>query len=1487
MCKKLVFLVAFVFVLGLAGSVSADPNLVAYWDFETGSGTIAYDQSGYGTTADGTLTGAPTWLDVSGTGITPLGDWALDFNDDTTDWVNCGSPAKLGPTKAVTLAYWTKIDSWTKYTSLVGRYHPYFSRRNSAAGHSADWRTNKTSGGGTAHTVVAGTTNVDDHAWHHVAGTYDGVTGKQYIYIDGVLEDSAQGDVDGEIDYTGATLFGIAAVTGGVQPLDGQIDEVRVYNRALSQAQICTLAGVENLPPQVDAGDDQEIEWPNNTVSIDDASAYDPDGQPDPPGAITLTWSKVSGPCDVAFDPNKFVIDPDVTFDGPGTYILRLTADDTNKTGSDDVAIAVYLQGEAGLVAYYDFETGSGTTLYDQGYLTPADGTLKGDPQWLDVSAEAAPLGNYALDFDAAGDWVDCSQPAKLDITDAITFALWVNVDSWPGNWTAIAGRYHPWYIRRAQAGNKNSAVWTTDGTGCGSINGTTSIKGDGAWHHVAGTYDGATGKQLIYIDGVLENFKKGDVPGTISHGEPQDFGIGAFQGCSVPLDGKVDEVRVYNRQLSWAEVKELADVNENLAPFVKAGDDQSIYWPDDTVTLDGIVEDDGAVTITWSKVSGPCDVNFDPNEFVEDPNATFGGTGHYTLRLTADDGNLSASDDVLIIVIPPGIDPNLIAYYDFETGSGTTVYDQTFYSPADGSITGNPQWVTGAVGSNYALEFDGSGDVVNCGSGAKFDFTSALTVAAWVKMDTGSSWKTIAQKNSSWLFRSSTTTAGCTGNSVDFNAACDANGPPTVCGIDDLRGAWHHVAATYDSTSGKAYLYHDGVLVNSGQGDADNPLGLNAAQNLLIGSFSATPGTSWDGVIDELYIYDMALDANEIRDLAAPLTAWAPDPTGRTEWTADLTLSWLPGKKVKDVNGHIVYFGTDYNDVRDANESNPLGVYKGPDDVTGPDANDRFSYPPGTLEMDTDYYWRVDQVNDLCSVWKGEVWILNILSYLLIDDFEDYEDTADLKDTWKDWELNGSGATIDLETTIALGDQSMEYSYQNGVADVHYSEVERTFDTPQDWTRGGVATLAFDFYGDADNDIASTEQMYVGIKDSCGVEAFVKYDTNAVTTYNGDANDLQKEEWQEWNIRLADFNDAGVDLTDVNKIYVGFGDRTNPPEAGGDGTVYFDNFMLFIPRCLADDRYGTLLGDIDWPLDCIVDFNDIRAMVSDWLETDYNDTFTTVTEPCSANLVAYYDFETGSGTTAYDRATNYGTYSTADGTIYGDPQWVAGKIGNYALDFDRYARDGDVVKCGDPDKVKSVTDAITVSAWVKIDDFTTKWQTIVSKYTSWWLRRGTSPNPPNPALDYPDWWIKTDAGYAVTHAPRIQDGLWHHIAGTYDSATGKSCVYTDGRLADSAALTGSITYTTRELWIGADGSGDDVLNEWNGLIDDVRIYDYALSGEEVAYLATEGTGVIYRSLTSRANISDDEPKGSKSVNFRDFAVLASMWLDEKMFPEN
>jgi len=94
-----------------------------------------------------------------------------------------------------------------------------------------------------------------------------------------------------------------------------------------------------------------------------------------------------------------------------------------------------------------------------------------------------------------------------------------------------------------------------------------------------------------------------------------------------------------------------------NGAPTVDAGADQTITLPaganlSGTVNDDGLPTTPGAVTIAWSKVSGPGDVTFD-DASVATTTANFASDGSYILRLTANDGELSASADVTITVNP------------------------------------------------------------------------------------------------------------------------------------------------------------------------------------------------------------------------------------------------------------------------------------------------------------------------------------------------------------------------------------------------------------------------------------------------------------------------------------------------------------------------------------------------------------------------------------------------------------------------------------------------------------------------------------------------------------------------------------------------------------------------------------------------------------------------------------------------------------------
>ena len=79
---------------------------------------------------------------------------------------------------------------------------------------------------------------------------------------------------------------------------------------------------------------------------------------------------------------------------------------------------------------------------------------------------------------------------------------------------------------------------------------------------------------------------------------------------------------------------------------------------------------------------------------------------------------------------------------------------------------------------------------------------------------------------------------------------------------------------------------------------------------------------------------------------------------------------------------------------------------------------------------------------------------------------------------------------------------------------------------------------------------------MYVSVEDGSGTSA---------TVYHDDSNAALIDTWTEWNIDLQEFSDAGVVLTDVSNLAIGFGNAENP-QPGGSGLVFFDDIRLYLP---------------------------------------------------------------------------------------------------------------------------------------------------------------------------------------------------------------------------------------------------------------------------------------------------------------------------------
>jgi len=154
----------------------------------------------------------------------------------------------------------------------------------------------------------------------------------------------------------------------------------------------------------------------------------------------------------------------------------------------------------------------------------------------------------------------------------------------------------------------------------------------------------------------------------------------------------------------------------------------------------------------------------------------------------------------------------------------------------------------------------------VDCGNDPLFDITSSITVASWIKFDaqSRSSQAIVTKGNNAWRLQRNgsqrSVEFACTG--VDVVGTSSS----TIDGVADVSdGQWHHVAGVYDGNH--IYLYVDGVLDNSK--DAVGLINTNT-YSVLIGENAERNQRWWDGLVDDVRIYNNALSAAEIAVLAS-----------------------------------------------------------------------------------------------------------------------------------------------------------------------------------------------------------------------------------------------------------------------------------------------------------------------------------------------------------------------------------------------------------------------------------------------------------------------------------------------------------------------------------------------------------------------------------------------------------------------------------------
>jgi hypothetical protein len=194
---------------------------VAWWEFEDGTGTTASDSAGL---HDGTVVGAMWVPGKTGT--------ALRF-DGIDDYVDCGTDSLLNPAE-MTVTLWVCPETRYAMTrSLVAKVGSGFNDGDYSVQLGLMGEVNGWFGNGDTRVVVSGARNVADGEWTHLALTRDG--SEMALYMDGGNRTS--------VSYSVAPgNGGYPLRIGGPSPYQGTIDDVRLYDRALSPVEIEQIA---------------------------------------------------------------------------------------------------------------------------------------------------------------------------------------------------------------------------------------------------------------------------------------------------------------------------------------------------------------------------------------------------------------------------------------------------------------------------------------------------------------------------------------------------------------------------------------------------------------------------------------------------------------------------------------------------------------------------------------------------------------------------------------------------------------------------------------------------------------------------------------------------------------------------------------------------------------------------------------------------------------------------------------------------------------------------------------------------------------------------------------------------------------------------------------------------------------------------------------------------------------------------------------------
>ena len=600
---------------------------------------------------------------------------------------------------------------------------------------------------------VSGGSQLPANTWSHFAGTYDGTTLRVYLNGTQIASLAATGAL---ANSTGLLSIGGNSLSS-IEYFTGLLDEIRIYNRALSASEIqqdmTTPVGgspADTTPPStpssltasVVSGTQINLSWPAATDNLG-VTGYQVERCQ---GAGCTTFALIASP------PTTGYLDTGLT--AGTTYSYRIRARDAVGNLSGNSIIATATTGGApagGLVAAYGFNEGTG--------ITSSDASGNNNTASLNTAIWAT-QGKFgmALFFDGTSK-VTVPDAPSLDLTTGMTLEAWVYPTvAGGGDWPTIMMKEappNPPYVLYGK-------VWSPTGPVLPGMRAYTtaayvvsggSVLPANTWSHFAGTYDGTTLR--VYLNGT--QIASLAATGALANSTGL-LSIGGNSGSSIEyFRGLLDEIRIYNRALSASEIQQdmttpvggsPADTTppsppSSLTASVVSGTQITLSWPaaTDNIGVTGyqVERCQGAGCTTFALLASPTTTSY------SDTGLTAGTTYSYRIRARDAVGNLSGNSIIATATTGGAPAGGLVAAYGFNEGTGIT--------SSDASGNNNTASLNTAIwASRASLAWPSSSDgtsKVTVPDAPSLDLTTGMTLEAWVypTVAGGGDWPTIMMK--------------------------------------------------------------------------------------------------------------------------------------------------------------------------------------------------------------------------------------------------------------------------------------------------------------------------------------------------------------------------------------------------------------------------------------------------------------------------------------------------------------------------------------------------------------------------------------------------------------------------------------------------------------------------------------------------------------------------------------------------------------------